>query len=904
MFIGHLLLLINWTNLADKICMRKLGMFVLSLVAPFAFSVVPVFAVDPCSETKIQDEIGFCKNEKDLTSSAKKIFAAGLGTFANQQESLNQEPEEACKNKEFADLSKLQKTLLKLDSLQSGYKTDNQQQAGLDKLIKKTVGFCKSTIAKSVMDIVSDANGNNPVGLCSASKNLTQAYSQLKLLGEIRLTTIDQTQRLHQDDCVKDLNDLQKYKDFQENLCPYKKEGQELFEKLEKCEELDKRAKEIKEKQNQIFDEMIKQGMVKAPVTPPGAPPGDPAPGSSNDPGHTSPGASVDGGGNPKAAGSELGDRGTKGSGGSGWNAVYWGAGLAAAGGLGYLGGKFAVHRGLLGSKKLYGNPKPDSTVGETIPPKKDLPKQSGCVTPGQTSDSSLGSHLLSDPNTPKSMIDIIKGSDVGQTIQPLCSDPDSLFADPQKDQVPSNTKFKGFEFTNSEILARKDYPEKQASGWFDLPDFMQKDYVTTEFPGIKLSLFREVKELQDIVHSTAEMREVKMATSCAEHRKKKLDLIQELQTSPGECSVVKSNLNTSFQTIFKACELSEDPEHYFDDMTTLEFPFLKYNEALPQLLERKATIDEVINWVAVGLKYVNIPENLKQPLLIAKLRLVLRKIKSDQSLDKLQKAIDGYANISNDLDSKKSCFLMEGEAFSELKEKIAKLKDEALSAKTELETIVNNGLSQQRQELRDLEANGKHRLQLPYPSLTAREREFFSLFMGGVLWRMRGAGIFATRNTQTQRTYFVRLGFGAIGELNGGVHGKAAANEMFWKLITKGWSDIFDFGTHSNDVWSDLLDSIDRGYYQTGGSEAEINKHGYHILALRSAGLHFGPCYNYQQQVLPATITPIGDPPQAPYVNSPFLGGHFASWGEFCWGSALGLGLSRSLLSGYSGKP
>ncbi|MFN7905442.1 MAG: hypothetical protein ACK5P5_09685 [Pseudobdellovibrionaceae bacterium] len=177
------------------------------------------------------------------------------------------------------------------------------------------------------------------------------------------------------------------------------------------------------------------------------------------------------------------------------------------------------------------------------------------------------------------------------------------------------------------------------------------------------------------------------------------------------------------------------------------------------------------------------------------------------------------------------------------------------------------------------------------FDNMPQEERTALTTWLGAVYWRMRGGGIVdKPSGTQQTRLYFVGYAFETLARLNGSSFESGIGLNLMQKLIFKGWGEWMDMGTTpgQDTELNDLINMTARGAYQVNGI---LNSMRYENIT-RVSGLHLGSCYIYSWDKLrDVYVLPSLKPPFASYMDGA------TAWGEYCFGAALGYGISRGLL-------
>lgn len=186
----------------------------------------------------------------------------------------------------------------------------------------------------------------------------------------------------------------------------------------------------------------------------------------------------------------------------------------------------------------------------------------------------------------------------------------------------------------------------------------------------------------------------------------------------------------------------------------------------------------------------------------------------------------------------------------------------------------------------------------LLHPELNRADRHALSAFLGGALWRFRGAGGYDNLGTNDRRDIFVGSGFTAIATLNGANADEAGAigTALKWGVKLVSWGDYHDMGRlPGKNKYSDFKAMEKIGRDVTSRVKDALIQNGFPNPALISAaGSSFASCYYKSWE----RVTPqlkVGAALTPPFM---FVFAAPSNFGEFCSGASLGLALSESLLS------
>nr|BFD62202.1 hypothetical protein BdHM001_08830 [Bdellovibrio sp. HM001] len=402
----------------------------------------------------------------------------------------------------------------------------------------------------------------------------------------------------------------------------------------------------------------------------------------------------------------------------------------------------------------------------------------------------------------------------------------------------------------------------------------------------VDLYFFNELTELLNTVNnpSNTRWRPLPATNLCESHKGLKTEHLQKIKN---HCVFPRVTFAKVFsaENLRASCEEAYQPELYVNDLGPGEIHYSKMDE-----------ISGLAQAIAAPLRYVDFAANLVTPELLEKMRLMLSKVRMTELLDKVQKQKKDYQQILSLLDSK-NCLTLSPQERAELAKTLETLQQEIQQAEAHLIDIDQKGRQQAEADRQAITKQGLHRPRLPYPNLSDADREFITMYISSIMWRFRGGGIVEkSDSTQMRRIFYTWAPVKALGKLNGGNDGDQLGRQIFMGLM-KGWGEYFDMGTWpaGKDKYYDFTKMTERGIFQVKRAAATLQNKGYDVTPLKMAGLQMGPCYyySYDQNL-----------PRLKYVgrkDSGFLafveGG--TDWGEVCFGAALGLGISKTLLQG-----
>lgn len=371
-------------------------------------------------------------------------------------------------------------------------------------------------------------------------------------------------------------------------------------------------------------------------------------------------------------------------------------------------------------------------------------------------------------------------------------------------------------------------------------------------------------------------------------------------------------------------CVDQEEPERF---VSASRVPAGLSQSALNSFVDQRTnTLEQQLGLAGAGLALVPVRQGVLPPDWVPTMRSVLWKVRGADTA-RLAATRTAFQNSITILTTDAPCFhSMSG---PQLRADLQTMVAELNAVEAHIAQVIAQGTAAAAQQRQCLVNRGRTRPTLPVPALTDEEREFVAFWLGGVYWRMRGAGLLQLGSTQNARTYFARRPFREIARLaNGTAVGERAADALYCGLFD-GWGSWMDMGTSMNpsgpaednqDMYDDLVGMTNRGREQVAAktlatspcfllnvsgnkhAEEQLRDSNYDTQALFAGGLQMGPCYLYSLNPLQNFNWYTTAQAQAPY--SGFLEG-FTALGEFCTGAALGLGLTKSLLNGTpTGQP
>jgi MYXO-CTERM domain-containing protein len=358
-------------------------------------------------------------------------------------------------------------------------------------------------------------------------------------------------------------------------------------------------------------------------------------------------------------------------------------------------------------------------------------------------------------------------------------------------------------------------------------------------------------------------------------------------------CQQAEQSILDAFDDDGASCLRIEFPELYIYDQTP--------GEADSDDLQ---TVEGLIRIAGEVFTHIDWPTGILPDGFVDDTRRVIAKVRYATLRANVVARQEAYAQAAQLLDDNSDCF--DAGAALSLDSKLDALLAELDAAEASLEAIQTAGLAQAAADRAELHAAGRHRNDLPFPSLTDRERELLALYIGGIYWRMRGEALLTyPESGLLRRLLYTQYPYQVIADITGGVDSTDFGRDIF---IHENWGywEWMDIGRNpgpGNDKYSDMVDMAKRGKRTLTLAAPRLEERGYDNAYLYSGGLQMGPCYYYAWEPLwePDRFFQVGEDLTDPYVwflESP------TAFGEFCTGGALGIGLARSLLHGKPGAP
>ena len=417
--------------------------------------------------------------------------------------------------------------------------------------------------------------------------------------------------------------------------------------------------------------------------------------------------------------------------------------------------------------------------------------------------------------------------------------------------------------------------------------EFDVSSFSTLDAQGVRLEFFPEIAAL------------LKAAANPIPAIKEVTSLPCAPLLADSSCALTHDELE-SLKDSSRACERFTRPETFSEDLIKDGFA-----PGVPNA-ENLATIEDLLAVSGLPLSRISLPQNFVDNRSSPEMRLIILKIRADKIHAQLRSDTIALERISNRFAQSTKCST---NLDALLNARIDTLKnfDQRLSQ------IESSGKTQAQSDVQQLLKHGRTRGALPFPSLTDHERSMLSMNLIGTFWRMRGGALIRMPGTQMARSLFAALPLSKITQLNAGdliqtSEADSLGEAHRFALIWRGWGKFQSMGNSpgQGDRFENLVSMTDRGAYQVEAGRAMLRDHGFDTTFYEVGGLQMGPCY-YFSRWSPITIT-LGmnhevdsslkvktdrDNPYEYFIDNS------TSWGEFCSGAAIGLGLSKTLLNG-----
>ncbi len=367
--------------------------------------------------------------------------------------------------------------------------------------------------------------------------------------------------------------------------------------------------------------------------------------------------------------------------------------------------------------------------------------------------------------------------------------------------------------------------------------------------------------------------------------------LVQPISSS---CQPAAQQVYTALDNSFKTCQEVEYPEVY-----TLDHPPAVVDANFLGDSQLLSTTEGQIALIGEALSHLDYPVGLIPNTFWPVARSVIAKIRYQELSDNIDARLAMYSQAKLNLQNAASCF--HAGPTATLQASLDVLTTELTALGQHLDQVQSDGLAQAAADRLAVENQGRLRNDLMHPSLTDHERELLAFYLGAVYWRMRGGGLIRNpaNGTVPDITYVTNI-FEGIGKFAGGLSDAGTLGFNMAIDEGNGYQEWWDLGNEpGHDQYYDLLWMTDRGRRGLGLASSMIADLGYDIKNMMAGGLIMGPCYYYMWYELWSRNNryfQLGEDLVTPYfvfLEMP------VSTGEACYGAAMTLGLTRTLLWG-----
>ena len=497
-----------------------------------------------------------------------------------------------------------------------------------------------------------------------------------------------------------------------------------------------------------------------------------------------------------------------------------------------------------------------------------------------------------SGPGTVEASASADAGQDTGEEPVVDAALADNLAA-PDGPSPPKKITYVPFTFLDPKIASRPDVAGKSAklTRVLETPPLSQITVGTHK--DVEVSLFSEVHAYFEAVASKAPVSKPwadVVGKPCKAHEKG-IALPPELSGS-FLCLLVKKRYEQAFADGGRACLEIAAPETFGKDF-----------DGKVDLFDVTGLENLIRTAIRPLYEVSDYPKPMRDGAFLERARQIILRVRHDTLLKNADAQIKRYDGVLADVQQSGGCYSFPKSSAPDFTKAVNKLRAEVVAAKKTLAAVYNAGAAQAKKDIAAVAAAGRTRPQLAFPALTDDDRQWLSMVLGGIYWRIRGRGLYEKPmggSTQLARLYFNAMPMQAIGELNGGAEGKQAGLNVHLHIY-KGWGEWFDMGhnTAQDDRYHDLAFMTERGQYQIELARDQLKKAGYDATDLEIGGMMMGPCYYYVWFHLAKIKFGLDlTDPFVHFIDSP------TSWGELCAGATISLGLARTLLKGTPVAP
>lgn len=460
-----------------------------------------------------------------------------------------------------------------------------------------------------------------------------------------------------------------------------------------------------------------------------------------------------------------------------------------------------------------------------------------------------------------------------------------------------ADTAYKPFELNDAALYSRSDLQHGLADLPISIPNATMAATTELESGDAKIRLFDETARLVRAIAAQgvpqAEMQTTGNSSLTCEALESWPTLAATLPVDASEsCKPLRLALETASKIDPRSCLFVKQPELRFRDLAASSFS-REDMESLPRLISRSGKALSMISTLDPFFKTAE----------YSVLQNAFRKIWFDEQMQLIASEKLRLQKFAEILLTKQDC--MSGQELRKINDEVIDLSREINSSQEALNATQLEGLQQAAKDADMVSRAGRKRGKLAYPALSDQERFMLANYLGGVFWRIRGAGLFEkTHGTQRSRLWYTQIFTETMLPLFCGDDCPefAFGSSLRYRLIMRGWGQWFDMG-HSigsepedgRDQYYDLMRMTERGSYQVEASANALREEKYDESFLRVGGLQMGPCYWEAWHREKKTSHGVDlTSPYANFLNEP------PSWGELCAGSAIYLGLAKSFLNGH----
>lgn len=444
------------------------------------------------------------------------------------------------------------------------------------------------------------------------------------------------------------------------------------------------------------------------------------------------------------------------------------------------------------------------------------------------------------------------------------------------------NLTYLPFEFHNKDLYRRSDISKVIPDLKVDYPSSRNTTFESYTSSGTTVYLRSEIFEIlegYELTQRSGSEKQFPNFITCQAHDNLSTTNGSEVIRESTQCSGLKDQFSNLKKQLFNGCQILNYPERRLLDHVPGKVS-LKKVQNLRGLLE------------TAGHGLFQVPEVAKMLSVshAETLRSSLRKIYIQDFLDKTTNQTKLVEAFQNQLKVNLSCHRVDGNTTSDLESLVDGVRLESQVAQEKLRQEYRDGLMQAETDRNAVLRTGYKRDRLEEPYLTDQDRKILSMYIGAIMWRIRGGGITQEPDgTRKRRVLGVYHPFNYLSKLSGGESAADQGTSLLYAVI-KGWGRYFDMGRtkEDEDIYFDLIHMTKRGQYQVVGSANDLEGRKFDPTALQIAGLQMGPCYFYSWEKYEGkNLGQDLKPPFKEFIDGP------TALGELCFGATLGLGLS-----------